>query len=538
MIFKDAVYLTPEDPDEDCNPYIEALPPIWSYDEIMEGLSRYLPEPTLLRHARPEVRMAALLKVRNYFQPSDRDVSLALEIFALIRSGYLNRNPTGRNFIATLKRGIAALADGGNDPSPEAIAAGIVVIGVSGVGKTTSVRVILECLSRVIRHRVYRGEEFRSHQIVWMKINCPKKGSILKLCKDFVAEVDKLVGETYTRKHGMRRASTDDVEGAMAAIANAHGLGLLVIDEIQNLKRATEKERALTLTFLVSLMNGLGVPILFVGTKDAYPIIKDAVPTARRTGGNYHAYNRFALDDSFSLFMEGLWEFQLVDDPVELDPRPADNPARVRRELAPWTVLFYHYCQGIADIAVKLFIGAQRLSLARSIHGGRSTITAELVAEVWNERFKLLHEHIAAIRQGREPAEPAFSDALVAVGAEQDTPAEIGTTAHGTEGGINEDDGNELPDGLEQGRYNDSEPEFSDLVGAHVEPPPSKAARARLLGKPATQAALKRAATRKVGSVLDRLVSDGAEQGLKPSEAIAGKRNGDSGGKTKPRKLS
>jgi hypothetical protein len=527
-----AVYRCVEDPAEAGNPFIEALPPVWSRKEVLEGLSRFLDTDGFerLRQARPEVRLNALYQIRHYYQPTLRDLDLALGMVSTIRSGYLNRNPVGINFVSTLKRGIAALADPGHDRDPEAIATGMAVTGVSGVGKTTSVRIALECFPRVIRHREYDGSPFLRHQVVWHKVNCPKQGGVIKLCKDIITSIDRLLGETYARKHGIRRLSNEDLELALIAVVNAHGIGLLVIDEIQNLMRASPTNRAVTLTFLTSLMNGLGVPLLFVGTKDAEPIIGDAVPTSRRTAGGFHSYPRFGLDDNFELFMSGLWMYQLVDDPVEFDTRKPDDPGRRRGERPPWVVLFFLYCRGIPDIAVKLFVETQRRALTDSMRGGRNTITADLVKAVWNSRFKLMHKHILAISKGREPSEPDFGNDLLALGKELDGSPEKADRGRATEtarASADAPDGpesanlyNEMPDGLDQPNHKDREHPLSDHVGPHLPHVPSKTAKAKKLGASATKAELAEAARNPKGSTLAGVVREGGKHGLTPHKAI------------------
>ena len=57
VIAKTAVYLKPEDPAEQGNPFIEALPEIWTRSQIIEGLTRYPNNLKRLQLARVEVRM-------------------------------------------------------------------------------------------------------------------------------------------------------------------------------------------------------------------------------------------------------------------------------------------------------------------------------------------------------------------------------------------------------------------------------------------------------------------------------------------------
>ena len=500
------------------NAYLEALPPVPSRAELQEALTRLLPIDRFraMRTAPAEVRMGALLMVRHVYQPGSRDLALAKDVIDVLRAGYVNRNPAGANFMTTLKRGLAALHDPGFDPDPDVLASGIAVLGVSGMGKTTSVGIVLDCLPRVIHHTGGGQYGINTHQIVWLKISCPRNGSVKQLCRDFIAAVDRLLGETYARKHGMGRADAGALQMALTAVANAHGLGILVIDEIQNLRRASVEDRAITLTFLVSLMNGLGVPVVLVGTKDSRHIVEGAVPTARRTAGGLHEYERYMLDANFCLLIETLWEYQLVDNLVELDVRDPDDPARLAGQPPEWTQLFYHYSQGIPDIAVKLFIETQRAAISGARRKARSTITPELVHHVWNSRFKLMHVHIKRIRDGEEPHEPAYSEAVLKLNAKFD----------GASPSIPKPF-NEMPDGVEQPCTPDGKLDEGGRPAGHRKSRISRAAHAHAMGQAASPEILAQAHAQPQQSTLARMVAEGAREGLAPHEAVRSRADGD-----------
>lgn len=61
--------------------------------------------------------------------------------------------------------------------------------------------------------------------------------SVKGLCSEFFMELDRITGDnTFAKFASGGRATTDQMIPQMAMIAQRHGLGLLVIDEIQNLK--------------------------------------------------------------------------------------------------------------------------------------------------------------------------------------------------------------------------------------------------------------------------------------------------------------
>ncbi|WP_268798726.1 ATP-binding protein [Pseudomonas huanghezhanensis] len=131
------------------------------------------------------------------------------------------------------------------------------VIGCSGVGKSKAIEKILHQYPRRIAHT----EPFSLVQLPWLKLDCPHQGSPRQLCKNFFASVDKLLCTEYEKLYGNVRAGLDEMLVHMAQVANLHALGLLVIDEIQHLRKSKSSQNLAgsdqLLNFLVTLVNML-----------------------------------------------------------------------------------------------------------------------------------------------------------------------------------------------------------------------------------------------------------------------------------------
>lgn len=56
------------------------------------------------------------------------------------------------------------------------------------------------------------------------------------MCLEYFYSIDQLLGTTYLNKHG--KGSVESMLPKMAQLALIHGLGVLVIDEIQNLNQS------------------------------------------------------------------------------------------------------------------------------------------------------------------------------------------------------------------------------------------------------------------------------------------------------------
>ena len=140
------------------------------------------------------------------------------------------------------------------------------MICISGIGKSLAVERILRLYPQVIHHSKYQGRNFTYSQIVWLKLDCPFDGSLKGLCINFFQAVDSILGTSYHKNYGSKTRTTDEMLPYMALVAANHGIGILVIDEIQRLSLAKSGGSEKMLNFFVQLVNTVGVPVILFGT--------------------------------------------------------------------------------------------------------------------------------------------------------------------------------------------------------------------------------------------------------------------------------
>ncbi len=138
----------------------------------------------------------------------------------------------------------------------------ISIIVESGLGKSTNLANILELYPQVIIH-----PQHSVTQIVWLKVDCPHAGSLKGLCTDIFLGIDRLLGTNNFKKFGSKGNSEDYMLAQVAQLAHTYHLGLLVIDEMQNLANA-RRGRDDLLNFLVKMDNIISIPVIRVGTND------------------------------------------------------------------------------------------------------------------------------------------------------------------------------------------------------------------------------------------------------------------------------
>ena len=245
------------------NPLIEALPPPLEPGDAIAKLMIRPPYSDTERNAPSSYRQLYTQRIVRLHQPMEREVDVFGRIDRCIRWGYADRNPLSSSYAAQLAAGMSASVfrgslnySGGYHPHTY----GFSILGISGIGKSTTVESILSLYPQVIRHTQYRGIPLVMHQISWLKIDCSCDGSLKGLCMDFFRELDGLLGTSYSEQYSSRRATLDRMMIAMSRLCVSHNVGVLIIDEIQNLCSAQKGVPERVLNFFVTLVNTIGVP--------------------------------------------------------------------------------------------------------------------------------------------------------------------------------------------------------------------------------------------------------------------------------------
>lgn len=370
------------------NPLIQALPPIWSQEDFVEQAAIYPNFDPDERNLDAKYRFHCVERLLRYFEPLNRHIELEQVICVMIRQGYLARNPLEPEYALRSRQIHQAITQGGalyleNFVNVKTSACGFTLIGLSGGGKSTAIERILSIYPQVIVHSDYQGNSLSLYQVVWLKLDCPHAGSLKGLCIDFFLAIDKLLGTNSFSKFGNQRNSEDMMLAQMAQLASTHCLGVLVIDEIQNLTTAKSGTSERMLNFFVKLANTIGVPIIRIGTNKALPILQGNFRQARRgVGQGGMVWSRLNQDEEWMFFIEGMFEYQWTKKSLNFT--------------AELSNLLYEESQGIIDIAVKLYM----MSQWRAIANGIEVITPEILQQVVADSLHLVRPMLDALKSG------------------------------------------------------------------------------------------------------------------------------------------
>ncbi|WP_153130470.1 AAA family ATPase [Dechloromonas hortensis] len=392
-----AVYSEQRIPQYQGNPLIAALPPIGTEEEVMNrlfSLPYFAPEQ---RNWTDAERIQMIAQLASFMLPMSRHVQLAYALDAMMRQGYIGRVPHSVQSSAIFRKLYEQQTHGRTFPTTGEITAQLSssLIGVSGMGKTTTIKRLFAGIPPVIHH-----PDFGIYQIPYLHIEMPFDGASLKgLAHSIFRKVDLLLPEAnYSEQYAKgSHTGTETLMNQAARVIHMHSVGLLVVDETQNIENSPVNRKGL-MTLLVSASNELGVPILFVGTSGARELLTDSFRQARRSSGfgvpTWESLTRGKDDKQgeWELFAQTLLKFQWLKKPVETTPFLID--------------LLYHHSQGIIDVAIKLVAVSQ----VRAIMDGSETITGQLVESVAKNELSMLAPMIDALRSGNLEALQRFRD--------------------------------------------------------------------------------------------------------------------------------
>jgi hypothetical protein len=381
------------------NKLIAALPPSRGDEAVMESLMLTPDFTEDQREWETHERFHQLLSLSNFMVPMEAHVRLARVLDSMIREGYVGRKPLSREHVAIYQEIYRRQMNGETfrqETSTITPQLSNSLIGLSGMGKTTTAKRFLAHIPQVIHH-----PELNIYQIPWLHIEMSSDGKSIKgLAAAILQQIDALIPDvTYYKDYfGNGRVGADALMRGVARVMNKHCVGLLVVDEVQNLANSPKGQQVL-MTELVGACNELKVPMLFIGTNKAQKVLSLDFRQARRSVafalGNWHAMTR--LDENgepgeWVDFMSVLWAYQWTRHAAPLDNDMLD--------------LFYDCTQGVIDLAIKLFVAAQ----ARAMVDGSERLSLELVADVFAKDMKLVHPMVNALQRNDMAALMKFED--------------------------------------------------------------------------------------------------------------------------------
>ncbi|WP_287145402.1 ATP-binding protein [Achromobacter sp.] len=340
---------------------------------------------------------------RDFFVPSRPEHRRAmLGITTQLFSGYLNRNP-----LTAMGQRILL---GGTSAGTSMIS---LVAGHSGMGKSTLIRRILDYLgNQVCQHQNFHDTPFPETQILWLRRNVPEHCTVGSLCAKFGDLTDQVLGAPlYTSLFERMRGQNRHLFLAeIRRIITAHHVGLLVLDEFQNLSLMGVGAKKI-ISLLINLRDELGLPIVIVGTYKALRLLQGDLSIARRlVEGGYYDLERPTTSDEagWHQLCEIAWGLQWVRKPI------------VHYDHLIGEAL-YEVSQGINAIMINVLMTAQQAAMET----GAERVDADSIIRTFNERMRPLHPAISILKSGNQRLMEQFDDMFQNLYPTSGTPSDL-----------------------------------------------------------------------------------------------------------------
>ena len=241
------------------------------------------------------------------------------------------------------------------------------IIGESGIGKSASVSRVIDMISS--RCVIELPNNMRI--IPCVQVQTPADCSIKGLLFEVLRQVDEVLDTRYHYNAMRAGATVDMLIGSVSTVALNH-IGLLVVDEIQNV--VNSKNGTIVIGMLTQLINNAGISICMVGTPKSALFFGQEMMLARRSLGL--SYGPFSFDDTFMYFCTELFQYQYVRKATVLN-----------KSILQW---LYNHSRGNASIVVSMLHDAQEIAIL----DGSDELNIVSLDKAYKGRMAMLHDYL------------------------------------------------------------------------------------------------------------------------------------------------
>lgn len=363
---------------------LKLIPPMLTGAELRKALAVTPEYDPNICHASAAERLMALNSLYEVYYPFGMSFTIYSKMYlAMIRS---MQKKTGK--LAVQQRNANHRANGGQPYFGICNSDSFTITGCSGIGKSTAIsRAISLMGGDSVISLTSPISKILPALVVQTPWDCSCKGLFLSILK----AIDDILDTSYYQDASRSRATTDLLIG-MVSNACLNHIGLLVVDEIQNV--ISSRNGASLIGSLTQLINCSGISICMVGTPECLSFFEHDYKLARRSLGLN--INEISFNTDFAGFVTTLYRYQFVSGDMTL----TDG-------IIQW---LYDHSGGITSNVVTLIHDAQEIAIL----DGSETVTLETLNQAYAQRLGLLHSHIdigrikMAAKQESAPKLPAI----------------------------------------------------------------------------------------------------------------------------------
>lgn len=379
------------------NPLILGLPERLSPARFIKVLSRIIQAGITDVGMSDDDRIASLKNLRQMLIMTPQHLDLYNELYDLMCHGYVDRNPKRPEVISwsydiadnhiPLENIERPLLDMANTTTT---ADAMFITGISGNGKSLAVESILTTLfPTVIEHQT---DSFNEPQVTYLKVDMPHNANRSALIYQILTDLDRALAKSPYGKtvyaQSVKKSSGKylDIASMMEVLRTVlvrHHVGLLIIDEFQNLQVASQRYRDEMLQFFDELSNVLSIPSVKIGTPDTLLIFDKKGRHKRRIGATFEL-SRFTQQQDCERMMRALFAYQPLKNPVEMNE--------------DMVTLLFELTAGVPSILITLWESC----LIEAIRSGKEKLSISLIKQTFKKRFPLMRMVTRNINQGKK----------------------------------------------------------------------------------------------------------------------------------------
>ena len=346
----------------------DLINPMLTGEQLIEAL-RILPKyDDTIRDRDKSTRLVALSDLYNIYLPSVMSEEIYSKLYlSFLRS--LNKKDTvnvvrqeNENFKAIHQKSYKGII-GGSDS--------FTIVGCSGIGKSSAISRAVD----LITDKTF--VEFNNTKIcAVVVVQCPFDSSVKGLAFEILRKIDDALETKYYTNALRSHATTDILIGIISQVALNH-IGLLIIDEIQNV--AASKNGRTFIHAVTQLINNSGISICMVGTPECKVFFEQKLQLARRSMGL--CYHPLELNDYFIDLCKTIFEYQYTQQKTVLT-----------ESLTEW---LYEHSGGLVSVVISLLHDAQEIAILN----GTEMLDIGSLNEAFQKRTAMLHGYLDRSRK-------------------------------------------------------------------------------------------------------------------------------------------
>jgi hypothetical protein len=369
------------------------LPKAFQWDEWLTELTSTPVVPARVRQLSPDDRLLLLRKqlATRFFVPSALHVDLALGLRQLLEEGLGARDPCDPQFFRLCEEEMAALVGDRlitKSDDTNALQGGC-LLGCPGMGKSRTIEAILKSIPQTKQHHLPE-EGLTIDQVRYLYVPAPREASIWDFTVSFERAMAKALGVPSSERERSSHTKGDALVQEIGRFVQTYGVGLLVLDEVQNLDARFWHGRQSLINTLVKLVDELGISLFIVGAGNVVDTLFAEGRFARRVMKRQYSWDPPECDDEWFTYVRALLSLQVTNRQAPF----SDGLAAA----------FWDLTQGLFDISNGLFERLQEWTLAAD----KPSITEKIVRKEGPQFLRTVERRIEMVRLQRlgSPCQP------------------------------------------------------------------------------------------------------------------------------------